>query len=143
MKKRFVTFFSPGTFVHETTTREIESWNVKRAIEMAHEIVERYDARPFGFQFSIRERKDNELDSRETERSPMYFLGGKVLTLQDVIERADERDSILISNMQANGYDKIIENTNSWKITLPLQQNDVVLDVQFQPRAERGAETSA
>ena len=35
MKKHFVTFFSPGTFIAESTTKPIESWNIEEAKEMA------------------------------------------------------------------------------------------------------------
>ena len=47
MNKHFVTFYSPGSFVAETTTREIESWDIRKAQEMADKISERYDATPY------------------------------------------------------------------------------------------------
>ena len=34
MKKHFVTFLSPGTFVSETTTKPIASWSVEKAKAM-------------------------------------------------------------------------------------------------------------
>ncbi len=74
MKKHFVTFLSPGTFVHEETTNPIDSWDVEKACNMAHKIVERHASRPFAFQFSTRERKDDELDSRVVKESGRYFL---------------------------------------------------------------------
>jgi hypothetical protein len=30
--------------------------------------------------------------------------------------------------MKNNGYDRVIINTNSWKVTLPLKKKDVVLE---------------
>ena len=42
MKAHFVTFSSPGTFVHEETTKPIGSWDTEKAIEMAREITERH-----------------------------------------------------------------------------------------------------
>jgi len=36
-------------------------------------------------------------------------------------------DRILISNMEINGYEKIIVNNNSWKFTAPLNKDDIVL----------------
>jgi hypothetical protein len=54
MKKHFVIFFSPGTFMAETTAKTIESWDTGKAIEMAREIKERYDATPYGFCFTTR-----------------------------------------------------------------------------------------
>ena len=54
MQRHFVTFYSPGTIVAETTTREIDSWNVDDAVAMSRFIQERYGARPYGFRFSTR-----------------------------------------------------------------------------------------
>jgi exonuclease I len=84
MKKNFVRFLSPSTFCHEETTKPIESWDVGRAIEMASKIKERHGATPFAFQFVTRGRKKNELDSRVTATSGRYYLGGKVLTLEQI-----------------------------------------------------------
>lgn len=128
MEKHFVTFFSPGTFFSEQREKPIESWDVEKAKKLADGISERYGATPYGFQFSTRARKDDELDSRVTKRSPMYYLGGKIETLAEVEARNDPKESILLSNMRGNGYDKIIVNTNSWKFTGPLNKGDVVLD---------------
>lgn len=128
MKKHFVEFLSPGTFVSEITTKEIESWNVEQAMDMALTVKERHGATPYGFRFITRERKADELDSKVTKYSGIYYLGGTVLTLKDVRARQDPKDKILISNMEINGYDRVIENTNSWKVTMPLTKDDVVLE---------------
>jgi hypothetical protein len=124
----FVTFYSPGTFVAESTTKPIQAWDVETAKMMARDIKERYTAVPYGFQFSTRQRGFDDLDSRETARSPMYWLGGVVETLAEVKARATEKDRVLVSNMEANGYDRIVTNANSWRWTQPLQDGDVVLD---------------
>lgn len=55
MEKHFVIFYSPGTFVHETTEKEIAAWNTQAAMDMARGIKERYGATPYGFQFITRE----------------------------------------------------------------------------------------
>ena len=128
MKKHLVEFYSPGTFVSETTEKEIESWDIQTAMSMARTIKERHGAVPYGFCFNTRERKESELDSKVIKTSNMYYLGGKVETLKEVKARANENDRILISNMEGNGWDQIITNDNSWKITLPLEKDDVVLD---------------
>lgn len=127
MKKHFVTFYSPGTFVSETTTKPIDSWNVDAAVAMARKTKERHGATPYGFRFSTKGRTDDELDSHEIAHSGMYYLGGTVLTLKDVKDRRDSRDRVLISNMECNHYARVIENCNSWKVTLPLNDDDVVL----------------
>ncbi len=127
MKKNYVTFYSPGSFVSESTTKDIDSWEVSEAESMAETIKERYGSKPYGFKFATRSRSNAELDSKVTATSPMYYLGGDVLTLEDVKARNDPDDRILISNMEINGYDKIIVNNNSWKFTAPLNEGDIVL----------------
>jgi hypothetical protein len=128
VKRHFVTFYSPGTFVAETSTKPIELWSVEIAKEMARGIKERHGAVPYGFRFSTRGRGDADLDSEEIAGSPFYYLGGKVETLKQVKARATEKDRVLISNMEGNGYKKIITNDNSWRWTQPLKPTDVVLD---------------
>lgn len=131
MKAHFVTFLSPGTMFTEDTTEPIESWDSSQAMEMAHSIKERHGATPFGFYFTTRERKDNELDSKEVKRSKMFYLGGEVLTLAQV-KKTMPTERILIGNMENNGYAKIIVNTNSWKITQPFREGDTLLE--FTPK---------
>jgi hypothetical protein len=130
MIKHFVRFYSPGTFVAETTEKPIEEWNVSKAIGMVKGIKERYGATPYGFKFITRFRTDDELDSREVKDSNMYFLGGEIFTLKDLKDRNDPNDSTLISNIESNKWDRVIVNTNSWKWTQPLMKDDVVLDYQ-------------
>jgi len=131
MEHHFVTFYSPGTFLAEETTKPIASWNVKLAMRMARKVVERYNATPYGFQFSTRARKANELDSRVVKTSGMYFLGGKVETLAEVKARATDKDRILIANMEGNGWNRIVTNDNSWRSCQPLTDKDIVLE--FKP----------
>lgn len=127
----FVTFYSPGSFVAEESTKPVESWDVPAAIKMARTIKERHGAVPYGFQFTTRERPDDALDSREAARSDFYWLGDKVETLAEVEARADPKEDILRSNMRCNGWDKIVTNNNSWKWVQPLRKGDVVLPVEF------------
>ena len=118
MKKHFVTFL-----FHETTEKEIDSWDVEKAKQMATGISERYGATPFGFYFTSRSRGSKDLDS------PTYYLGGKVETLEEVKARATEGDRILISNMERHGFSRIITiTTNAWKVTQLFNDGDVVLD---------------
>ena len=131
MKKHFVTFYSPGTFVSEETEKPIKSWSVKTAMRMARTIKERYGATPYGFRFSTRSRTGKDLDSRVTDISPMYYLGGTVETLEQVEARAGPDEEILLTNMRGNKWHRIITNTNSWRVTQPLFDSDIVLD--FKP----------
>lgn len=130
MKKHFVTFLSPGTFVHEETTEPIDSWDIGEAIKRSRSIKERYNAKPFAFQFSTRARTDKDLDSKEVKRSGRYYLGGRVLTLAQV-KKEMPNEKILIGNMECNKWHNIVINTNSWKVTQPLYADDLVLDVKL------------
>lgn len=139
VSKHFVEYLSPGTFVAESTSKEIASWDVDEAVRMACDISERNGARPYGFRFTTRSRGPDDLDSKETARSGVYYLGGLVETLDDVRRRATHDDDILISNMEINGYDRIVTNTNSWRWTQPLRDGDTVLDVVLPPRKNDAA----
>lgn len=75
MRKHFVTFYSPGTFVAEETELPIDAWDIDKAVKMAHKIVERYEARPYGFRFSTRVRGPNDLDSHREKTSGLYLAG--------------------------------------------------------------------
>lgn len=131
MKKHFVTFYSPGSFVAETTTKPIKSWNIETAVEMARAITERYGAKPYGFTFSTRERGPSDLDSRETKRSSFYYLGGKIETVEEVRARGNPKEEILLRNMEINGYARVIVNDNSWRWTQPFGDADILLDVKL------------
>lgn len=134
IQKHFVTFYSPGTLFAETTDKPIADWDVKTAVDMARTIKERHGAIPYGFRFTTRTRGPDDLNSHETAHSPTYYLGGKVETLAEVQARNDPDERILRSNMEGNGYDRIIVNTNSWKVTRPLEPDDVVLDVDMRAK---------
>ena len=127
VEKHFVIFFSPGTFVAETSKRDIPSWDVSTAVRMADDINERHGATPYGFRFTTRRREAGDLDSKEVARSPMHYLGGRVETLAEVEARNDPLEKILISNMRSNGWNRIIVNDNSWRWTQPLEDGDIVV----------------
>jgi hypothetical protein len=124
-QKHYVTFYSPGSFVSETTKKEIDVWSVDLAIRMAKEIKERYNATPYGFSFQTSE--SDGWSPKTIKESGMYFLGGKLLTIDDIPNTPE--NGILRDNMRYNNWDQIIENTNTWKIRLPFHKDkDTVLD---------------
>jgi hypothetical protein len=135
MKRHFVTFLSPGTLFSEETTRPIDAWDIKLAVEMSYDVRARYNARPYGFYFTTRARPDDELDSKTIACSNTYYLGGKIETLDDVVARNDPNECILRSNMRINKWNKIIINDNSWRFTAPLQDGDIVLN--YEPRKDQ------
>ena len=127
MEKHFVKFFSPGTFAAEETVKPIKSWNVQKAVEMAHKIKERHGATPYGFVFITKSRNERELDSKITKSSFTYYLGGEVLTLKEAKNNPDCTPT-LIQNMVINGWKKILVNNNSYTWTQPLLEGDIVLN---------------
>ncbi len=129
MVKHFVEFYSPGTFLAEITIKEIDSWDVDKAVKMSKSIKERYNAKPYGFAFTTRERKENDFDSKETNRSGTYFLGGEILTIVELKNENEKNNQILINNMERNNWDKIVRNDNSWRWHQPLRENDIVLNI--------------
>lgn len=136
MRKHFVTFLSPGTFVAETTTKEISSWSADEAMRMADDIVERYSATPYGFYFTTRERDDDDLDSKEVERSNLYYLGGDIITLEELNKRNDPKEEVLRWNAKANGWKQFLVNGNSWRWCQPFDpEKDVRLD--YTPPSKR------
>jgi hypothetical protein len=137
MRKHKVTFLSPGSFVNEQTTRAIDEWDTTKAAKMAASIEERHGAKPYGFYFTTdlvgEDVPDGEggmlkTQPKEVARSSMYFLGGELLTYEDIAARKREDEKILRSNMLCNVYPVVIQNTNSWKVTLPFEPKDVLLD---------------
>lgn len=127
IRQHFVPFYSPGTFIAETAIREIDSWDTGIACATASTIVERHGATPYGFRFSTRGRSAEDLDSKEIDHSGFYFLGGEVKTLAMLIAENNPDDHILIDNMRSNGWNVVVVNTNSWKWTQLLEENDTVL----------------
>lgn len=127
IEKHFVTFLSPGTFMAENTTKSVENWDVAAAQAMAETITERYSAVPYGFYFTTRTRGPDDLDSKVTATSPMYFIHCKVETLEEIEARADPTEHILRTNMRVNGWKSVLVTTRGWRWTQPLRDGDVVL----------------
>lgn len=127
VQKHFVTFYSPGSFVAETTTKPVDEWNVEAARELAKTITERHGATPYGFRFSTRGRSRDDLDSKTIDTSPMYYIGGKVETYEEIVARDLPDEHILRGNMACNGYTRIWTSTSGWKWSQPLKADDVVL----------------
>lgn len=128
MEKHFVTFLSPGTFVAEQTSIEIDSWDIDSARKMAQGIVERYDATPYGFCFTTRRRGPDDLDSHETARSGTYFLHGRIHTKAEVMARSLPDEDILRSNMNGNGYEGVVMGVaGRYSFCFPFRDGDVLL----------------
>lgn len=129
MEQHFVKFMSPGTFVAEETVKPIDSWDIAKATELAKEIIERYGAKPYGFRFITRSRADDELDSKVTQMSGTYFINGTVETIDDIKAKHDPNNRILISNMENNGWDRVVTTYSPYRWTQPFGKNDHVVNM--------------
>lgn len=126
MKKRYVQFFSPGTFVGEKTTKCVPNWDVKKAAAMMPDIVERHGARPYGFQFYTMSRGLRDFEPKEVDRSPMYYVNCKVQTLEDV-EAEGPMSATLAQNMRSNNWERVVTTIEGYKWTQPFRDGDVLL----------------
>jgi hypothetical protein len=145
----FILFISPGTLFSEMTERPIGCWDPATAVRMARTIAERYGATPYAFQFITRLVSDPiadgrggvlDVEPRELRRSPLYYLGGDILTLDDIELQDRENEQILLTNMRCNNWPVVIENNNSWKVVQPFNEPDVIVDRETGEVVRRGDE---
>lgn len=130
MEKHFVKFYSAGTFFAEDTVKEVDSWDVDKAIKMSKDITERYGAKPYGFRFFTKARTEANLDSKIVAQSGTYFINGVVETLEEIKAKGDPNNRILISNMEGNGWNKAVTTYNPYKWTQPFGENDTIVRVE-------------
>lgn len=132
-----VTFFSPGTMVAETDTRQIGEWDTVEACRMATTIKQRHGAIPYGFRFEtlltadpIDDGEGGELQvtPKVVEKSGMHYINGKVETLVEIEERNLPSERILRENMRGNGWDKVVHTANGYRWTQPLEKGDKVVN---------------
>lgn len=120
--KHYVVFMSPGTLVSETSQIEMEYPNdIQFVLLKLGDIVERHGSKPYGFYFkSVLETYDSdtgEMKKEKVNESGIYYINGKIFSYEDIKNRKDPNDDILIRNMEYNKIEYIIETCNSWKHT--------------------------
>ena len=137
MRKHQVTFYSPGTLFSESSTYDIDGWDPAKAVELSEKVTERYGAKPYGFAFSTlivaQDVPDGEgwtlkVESKRVESSGIHFLGGRLETYDDLVDRNDPKESILRDNVRCNEYWIVCINDNSWRSTLPFSELDRIVD---------------
>lgn len=128
MEKKFIVFYSPGTFVAEENTVPCASYDISEACKQAQNITQRYQAKPYGFRFITRSRSDNELGSKETDHSPMYYIDGKVESIEEIEAEHNPDRRILVSNMKINGWSHVVTTMSPYRWTQPLYAGDCVVD---------------
>ena len=112
----YVEFFFPGVMFDESSVKEVTNRDTK-GVNVPNGA--------FGFRFfdvKTTEEDGVKMESDRLNESPMYYYGGRVMTLADV--RREMPDShTLISNMRGNGYKRVIRcRTGNFK---PFQKGDV------------------
>ena len=139
MRKHYVRYFSPGTFLSEESERPIYAWDVELAAQGARKVNERYGAKPYAFVFLAKLVGDPvpdgeggvlQVEPKEVMRSGYYYLKGKLLTIEDIKARRNPTESILLSNMQANGWPIVVETCNSYRSIQPFEERDFVIDAE-------------
>ena len=146
MRKEFVTFYtladlgvggSPGTLFAESTSLPIDSRDVALATQKAQDITERHNARPYGFRFETRVVADPVPDGeggtlyvepKTVDTSGMYFLNGRLETVDEVEARNDPKERILRANMQGNDMWIVCITTNGYKSTQPFTEKDFLVN---------------
>lgn len=139
MRKHKVEFYSPGTFFCESSSFDIDSWDVKAALLIhAKGIEERHGAKPFGFRFKTLIVADPIPDgeggflavqSKEVASSGYYFITGTLRTYDQIKEAAKKDEQILLGNMRANNWPIVVENRNSYRHTQQFNEDDVIVDL--------------
>lgn len=136
-RKHYVTFLSPGTFFNEESDRPIAEWDPRAAVALADTIVERYGATPYAFMFSTRLEAEPIPDgeggtlgvaSKTVTTSGRYYLGGKLLTVDEIAARAAPDESILLSNMKCNDWPIVVEIARKYRTIQPFEENAVIVD---------------
>lgn len=123
MKAHFITLLYPGSFFSEETKLPISAWDLSLALELVSSMNK--DRPPYAFFFTTRERGENDLDSKQTDRSGLYYIGGKVRTKEEILAGADPEEKTLRSNMQDNPYIGVVERNGR---AHPLMAGDRVLE---------------
>ena len=120
IKRTYVEFFYPGTFFDESSVKEVASRSIKKLI---------IPKEAFAFQFFDVLSTDEggvKLESDRLNISPIYYCGGRVMTLGEVIEEMPEAIA-LISTMKANHLRRVIKcRTGNFK---PFSYKDRYIEV--------------
>lgn len=59
----------------------------------------------------------------------MYYINGVVETLEELKAENDSDRRILISNMESNGWDKVVTTKNPYIWTQPFYEGDTVVPI--------------
>lgn len=117
--KTYVEFFYPGVMFDETSLEEVTSRDVDRV---------KVPQGAFGFLFfdlMSTEEGGVKMESDRLNISPMYYYGGRIMTL-DEVRREVPSAHTLIGNMEGNDYNRVIRcRTGNFK---PFHDGDVYVE---------------
>lgn len=109
-KKTFVEYLDGRRMFLETETREMETRNTNEALAMMPDYC--YGFRFFDLTWKVAktdEGEEFEVDRKRVNASATYYPGGDLFTLDRVRKELPEA-SILISNMENNDWDYVVED---------------------------------
>lgn len=101
----FVIFLTSVKFGTRLVEREIECWDPKLACGLIKTLI----TYPLGFYFETKRCINTERSCLVTEKtSHMFFINGVISSLQELQDRNNPEDSILISQLKQNNVENII-----------------------------------
>ena len=110
VQQHFMTLYYPGSFFAETSSVPVDNWDLTSALRKIRQDHNKGGWRPWAFSFTTRGRSAEELDSKVTETSGTYFLGGEIFSFEQ-IEAMGKGWETLLSNMKNNKYDHVIRTS--------------------------------
>lgn len=110
-KELYLVYRSPGALVSEESSRKVKNKDIKAAVKNAKSFS------PYGFCYE---------NGNGKQIGSFYYITGTLLRYEE-IPRTDE-NHILRSNMFCNEWPVVVENRNSYRITRPFGENDVIID---------------
>lgn len=138
MRKHYVTFLCPGTFMSEQRTEPIDAWSLHEAAARSSRVVERWGATPYAFFFITRLEAASVPDGeggmlrvmgREVERSAMHHMHATVRSIDELQADRSGRDlTVLLSNMRGNGWPLVAESIGRYRHFAPYERADVCVD---------------
>ncbi len=138
VEKHYVTFVSPGTLFAESSTKPIDSWDTRKAVELATTVTERYGAKPRSFYFSTYLEVDHDVrdssgrkfkvEPQKTAESGQYYIQGRIETYDEVFDRNDKTEDILRSNIRCNRMPVLVVTTNSYRSVNEFEEKDSIVN---------------
>jgi hypothetical protein len=130
MLKHYVDFYqSTGMPQPERTRKPIPRWDTELAMEMARELAgDDLKSFPYGFRFLTKKLSKGNLKGKVTESSGMYYIGGRIVTHEEISTRDDPKDVLLSKNMRLMGVSKIVEVDNAGgRVRVPHDERDQMI----------------